>query len=246
MFSATLDKQTLDSALTSVSVLVDECKIHMNEGGITIRAVDPANVGMVDMNLNSNAFESYQSDGELIGVDLTKFNDIVSMGDNDSLFNLEFDNKTRKLLIEVDGLEYTLSTLETSSIQKEPDIPDMDLPATVIGEGRSLNQAIKAADMIGEYIEFGVDADENVFYSQAEGDVDDIYVERNEEELIDINAGDANSIFSLEYLKSINNAIDDDSEVTIELGQEFPMRISLNFAEGHGQLTYMVAPRIKS
>jgi len=34
-----------------VSVLVDECKIHLEEDGLEIRAVDPANVGMVDLSL---------------------------------------------------------------------------------------------------------------------------------------------------------------------------------------------------
>jgi proliferating cell nuclear antigen len=58
MFKAIVDAETLRTALDSVSVLVDECKIHLEEDGFSIRAVDPANVGMVDLTLDREAFES--------------------------------------------------------------------------------------------------------------------------------------------------------------------------------------------
>ena len=70
MFNAIVSADTLRTALDSVSVLVEECKIHLEEDGLEIRAVDPANVGMVDLSLSAAAFESYETDGGVIGVDL--------------------------------------------------------------------------------------------------------------------------------------------------------------------------------
>ena len=49
MFNAIVSADTLGAALDSVSVLVDECKIRLEADGLTIRAVDPANVGMVEI-----------------------------------------------------------------------------------------------------------------------------------------------------------------------------------------------------
>ncbi|PSQ23892.1 DNA polymerase sliding clamp, partial [Halobacteriales archaeon QS_9_67_17] len=63
MFKAIVSAETLGDALDSVSVLVDECKIRLEEEGLSIRAVDPANVGMVDLSLSAAAFESYETDG---------------------------------------------------------------------------------------------------------------------------------------------------------------------------------------
>ena len=57
-FSATVPVETLQDAIEPVSALVDECKIRLNDDGLSIRAVDPANVGMVDMSLAKSAFES--------------------------------------------------------------------------------------------------------------------------------------------------------------------------------------------
>ena len=61
-----------------------------------------------------------------------------------------------------------------------------------------------------------------------------------------IEAGAADSLFSLDYLKDMNKAIPSDAEVTIELGEEFPVKLHYQIAEGMGNITYMLAPRIQS
>jgi proliferating cell nuclear antigen len=246
MFKAIVSAETLRGALDSVSVLVDECKINLNEDGLAIRAVDPANVGMVDLTLDVEAFESYETDGGVIGVNLARLEDFVGMADSDQLVQLELDEETRKLHVRIDGLEGTLALIDPESIRKEPDIPDLDLPATIVVEGRDIDRAVKAADMVSDHIALGVDPDEEVFYVDAEGDTDDVHLELTREDLIDLVAGEARSLFSLDYLKDMNKAIPKDAEVEVELGQEFPVKLHFDIAEGKGQVTYMLAPRIQS
>jgi proliferating cell nuclear antigen len=65
-------------------------------------------------------------------------------------------------------------------------------------------------------------------------------------DLIDLSAGPANSLFSLDYLKDMNKAIPGDAEVTVDLGEEFPVKLHYEFGEGMGHVTYMLAPRIQS
>jgi proliferating cell nuclear antigen len=238
--------ETLRGALDSVSVLVDECKINLNEDGLAIRAVDPANVGMVDLTLEVEAFESYETDGGVIGVNLARLEDFVGMADSDQLVQLELDEETRKLHVRIDGLEGTLALIDPESIRKEPDIPDLDLPATIVVEGRDIDRAVKAADMVSDHIALGVDADEELFYVDAEGDTDDVHLELTREDLIDLVAGEARSLFSLDYLKDMNKAIPKDAEVEVELGEEFPVKLHFDIAEGQGEVTYMLAPRIQS
>ena len=246
MFNAIVSADTLGEALDSVSVLVDECKIHLDEDGLSVRAVDPANVGMVDLALSAEAFESYEADGGLIGVNLSRLEDIVGMAGSGQLVNLELDEETRKLHIHIDGLEYTLALIDPDSIRQEPDIPDLDLPAEIVVEGRDIDRAVTAADMVSDHIALGVDEEANHFYIDAEGDTDDVNLELDEEDLLALQAGDARSLFSLDYLKDMNKAIPKDGEVTIELGEEFPVKMHFEIAEGMGQVTYMLAPRIQS
>ena len=246
MFKAIVSADTLGAALDSVSVLVDECKIRLEEEGLTIRAVDPANVGMVDLELSADAFESYETDGGIIGVNLDRLEDIVGMADSGQLVHLELDEETRKLHISLDGLEYTLALIDPDSIRQEPDRPDLDLAAEIVIEGKDIARAVTAADMVSDHIALGVDADAEQFYVDAEGDTDDVHLELGREDLIDLTAGEARSLFSLDYLKDMNKAIQKDAEVTMELGEEFPVKLHFGFAEGDGHVTFMLAPRIQS
>jgi proliferating cell nuclear antigen len=246
MFNAIVSADTLTATLDSVGVLVEECKIHLEEDGFEIRAVDPANVGMVDLSLSATAFESYEADGGVIGVNLSRLEDIASMADAGQLVHLELDEETRKLHISIDGLEYTLALIDPDSIRQEPDIPDLDLSSEIVMEGADIDRSVKASDMVSDHIALGVDAGDEQFYVDAEGDTDDVHLELTAEDLIDLQAGDAHSLFSLDYLKDMNKAIPNDAEVTVELGQEFPVKIHFAIAEGEGQVTYMLAPRIQS
>ena len=246
MFKAIVDAETLSSALDSVSVLVEECKIHLDGDGLRIRAVDPANVGMVDLTLDADAFEAYEADGGLIGVDLSRLEDIAGMATSGQLIQLELDEETRKLHVQIEGLEYTLALIDPDSIRQEPDIPDLDLDARVVLEGRDVDRAVKAADMVSDHIALGVEENDEHFYVDASGDTDDVHLELTAGELIDLDVAPAHSLFSLDYLKDMNKAIPGDAEVTCELGEEFPIKIHFGFAEGQGQVTYMLAPRIQN
>ncbi len=248
MFRAIVSSGTLQAALDSVSVLVDECKIRLDEDELTIRAVDPANVGMVDLSLSASAFESYETDGGVIGVDLDRLEEFVGMADSDQLIELELDEETRKLHVTIDGLEGTLALIDPDSIRKEPDEDslNLDLPAQVVLEGRDIARAVKAADMVSDHIALGVDANEELFYVDAEGDTDDVHFELTSDDLIHIAPGEAHSLFSLDYLKQMNKAIPTDAEVSLDLGEEFPVRLEFEIAEGKGTVVYMLAPRIQS
>ena len=246
MFKAIVGASTLQDALDSVSVLVDECKIRLNEADLSIRAVDPANVGMVDLTLDAAAFESYEADGGVIGVNLAKLEDFVGMASGDQLVELELDEETRKLNIRMDGLSSTLALIDPDSIRQEPDIPDLDLAAEIVLEGAQLDRGIKAADMVSDHVRLRVDADAEAFHIAAEGDTDDVDFQLDDDDLVALTAGAADSLFSLDYLKDMNKAIPKDAEVTVELGEEFPVKIHYAVAEGQGNVTYMLAPRIQS
>ncbi|RBI63287.1 DNA polymerase sliding clamp [Halomicrococcus sp. NG-SE-24] len=246
MFKAIVSADTLRTTIDSVGVLVDECKIHLEEDGLSIKAVDPANVGMVDLQLDAEAFESYEADGGVIGVNLDRLDSIAGMANSDQLVEMELDEETRKLHIQIDGLEYTLALIDPDSIRQEPDIPDLDLSANVVIEGTDIDRAVTAADMVSDHIALGVDEDDELFYVDAEGDTDDVHLELTREDLIDLTVGPAHSLFSLDYLKDMNKAIPKNGEVSVELGEEFPVKMHFEIAEGLGQVSYMLAPRIQS
>ncbi|WP_302083407.1 DNA polymerase sliding clamp [Salinibaculum rarum] len=247
MFNAIIEPSRLEDGFAPVSALVDECKVHLEDDGIQIRAVDPANVGMVDLTLNADAFESYEADGGVLGINLNRFNDIISLfnGEGEPA-HIELDDETRKLHLSCGGLEYTLALIDPDSIREEPDIPDLELSSEVVLEGKQFDRAITAADMVSDHVAFGTSEADGVFYAEAEGDTDDVNLQLSQDELIDLQAGGADSLFSVDYLKDMNGSIPGDAEVTMEVGEEFPVKIHFQTVEGDANTTFMLAPRIQS
>lgn len=244
--TAIVDASTIQETLDAVGALVDECKIHLEDDGLAIRAVDPANVGMIDLKLDAAAFESYNGNGAVIGVNLERLTDIAGMADSGQLMNLNLKQEVGKLNIQIGGLTYNLALIDPDSIREEPDVPELDLPAEVIIEANELQRGIKAADMVSDHIRLSVDAAEEIFHITAEGDTDDVDLNLPRDDLIDLTAGEADSLYSLDYLQDMVKAMPNDAAITLDLGEEFPVKLHYDFGEGTGHTTYMLAPRIQS
>ena len=246
MFKAIATKSEHESFTDPISQLVEECKVNLNEDGLHVRAVDPANVGMVESNAHAGGFESYEADGGLIGLNVDRFEDVIGMANSGDLVHLELDEETRKLTIQIEGMEFTLALIDPDSIRAEPDIPDLDLTSEIVLEGRQIDRGIKAADMVSDHITLAVDEKEELFEIEAEGDTDDVHIGLERDDLIDLQVGPARSLFSLDYLKDMSKAIDAGDEVTIELGEEFPVKLAFATEEGNVDVQYMLSPRIQS
>ena len=245
-FQATIQGGTIKTVLKTLRAIVDEARIHIDENGISMRAVDPANVAMDDLDLTAAAFESYDATPGVIGVDLDRFADAVGMANKGDPVQLSLDQQTRKLVIHVDGLEFTMACLNPKTIRAEPEIPDLDLPAEVTLSRNTLDRGVKAADMVSDHIRFTMDEAPEQFCIEAEGDTDDVELEIDSEDLKDVTAADAEALFSLDYMKDVVRTIPKGTAVTMTVGTDFPVIMAYELADGNGHVTRMLAPRIRA
>ena len=245
-FEAAIEANHLQQIIKAVHAVVDECRVHLCDDGLVIRAVDPANVAMVDEHVSTDAFETYGTDRGEIGIDLDQLSEVVGIADDgDDLVQFDLDAKTRKLDVQVNAVKYTLALIDPEAIRMEPDIPDLDLPASFSIGQADFKRAIRAADMVSDHVWFRVDADEACFVAGAEGDTDDVELEVDGEDLENADLHEADSLFSLDYLKDLRKPIPQDTAVDVQLGKEFPVVLGFELADGAIDITYMLAPRIQ-
>lgn len=259
-FKCIIEQEPLETFLDHISRMVDEAKFRFKTDTLSVRAVDAANVGMVDTNLKSSAFDSYDVPEDfLIGLNIERVLTIVKSADVGTLIQLDYDHQTRKLTIRYGGHEWNLATTDPDSIRQEPDIPDLDLPVSATMQARLLDQAVSFADAVSDHIGFGFrpasSERQNTFYVHAEGDTDDYEGEwTDEDDDFDFNnyPGDqVESLFSLDYLTPIMKSFSATRTVTLVFGQEFPMRLNAPIMDADdehrlGNVQYMLAPRIQS
>jgi proliferating cell nuclear antigen len=244
MFKAAINAELLKDAIASLAVIVDEVRFRIKPEGISVKAVDPANVAMVIFELGSSAFDEYSADESEIGIDLNKITDLLGITDKGDTVRMELEEGNHKLLIDVGGLSYTLSLLDPSTIRAEPRVPQLELPAKVVMNGADLRRAVKAAEKISDHMLMGVAGD--TFFMEAKGDTDQVRLEMGRDQLIDLKTGEASSLFSLDYLTDIVKPTNKVNEVSLSLGRDFPVIIDFEIANGAGRISYLLAPRIES
>ena len=243
MFKAAINAEILKDAIASLAVIVDEVRFRIISEGISVKAVDPANVAMVTFELGSSAFDEYSADESEIGIDLNKITDLLGITDKGDTVRMELEEGNHKLLIDVGGLSYTLSLLDPSTIRAEPRVPQLELPVKVVMNGTDLRHAVKAAEKISNHILMGVSGD--TFYMEAKGDTDQVRLEMGRDQLIDLKSGEASSLFSLDNLIDIAKPTNKVNEVSLSLGRDFPVIIDFEIANGAGRISYLLAPRIE-
>lgn len=235
-------KETIDV----IKTLAREAKLKFNKEGASTRAVDAANVAMVSMNLSKDAFDHYEvSDCEL-GIDLMKFSGIIDMAPKGSIVEITLDENTHKLNIKMGDLKFDMSLLDPPSIHKEPKIPDLEMPGNIIIRGNDFKFGIKGSLKVSEYVIMAADNDK--FSMKADGDIDGVTYDVEKEKLVSLTMTgkpEVKSLFSMDYLTDIMKGMAE-KEVTIELGTDYPVKLSFPICEGKGNVYYMIAPRVES
>lgn len=238
--------ESLNETIDAISALTKEAKIDFSSEGISTRAVDPANVAMVSMNLGKDAFEHYEVSNCELGIDLTKFSGILEMAPKGSIVELTLDEKTHKLKIKMVDLSFDMSLLDPSSIRKNPKIPDIEMPGNIVLKGEDFKLGIKASLKIAEYVTFM--ANETKFSMIADGDTDGVTYDVTKEQLVSLSITgkpEVKSLYSMDYLNDVMKCMGK-KEVEIGLGMDFPVKLSFLICDGKGQVFYMIAPRVEN
>ncbi len=244
MIDAIVTGEVLKAITKAMVALVSEARFHFLENGLHSRAVDPANVAMVIVDVSTDSFEVYKVDEDTtIGVDVNRIYDISKSIKSGELVELKVEDES-DLKIKFGSVEYSVALIDPSAIRKEPKVPQLELPAKIVLNAGEFKKAISAADKISDHVVFRTT--EDGFYIEAEGDVDKITFFMSDAELIEFNKQEARSMFSVEYLKEFIKVAGSGDLLTIYLGINYPVRLQFDVANGKVKVEYILAPRIEA
>ncbi|MCD6461555.1 MAG: DNA polymerase sliding clamp [Thermoplasmata archaeon] len=243
MFSAKVRSEVLKELVDIVSTLVAETKFNANKDSLDIRTVDLAHVAMIDLSLDSSAFESYKSSEEELGVNLDKMKDVLKLSKTGDIIELKHDEKKSRLVVTVDNITRSMSLVDTAGMS-DPKVPNLELPARIVVKTADLARGIQAAQSVSDHVTFIASPDE--FDIVAEGDTDKVELTLGKEKLVEINTKEKfKSMFPLDYLARIVKEIKCE-EITLNLGTDYPVRMEFTIADGKGKAAYLLAPRIEN
>lgn len=244
MLKAKVKSEVLKTMLDAVSTLVDEAKIQVTPEGISLKAVDPAHVAMVDLSLGKKAFVEFKGTDMDLGVDLDKLKDILKLAGPQDLIDVEYKEDAHKLVFKIGNVTRRMALVDTANMN-DPKVPNLNLPNQVTVLAGELLKGIKASEAVSDHV--ALVAHGKSFELIAEGDTDHAALQLEGDKLVKIQAPEkSRSLFSLDYFSNMSRAVPPSGAVTLHLGSDYPVKIEFDIADGAGHITYLLAPRIES
>ncbi|MEA3191160.1 MAG: proliferating cell nuclear antigen [Thermoplasmata archaeon] len=244
MLKAKVKSEVLKTMLDAVSTLVDEAKIQVTPEGISLKAVDPAHVAMIDLSLGKRAFVEFKGTDMDLGVDLDKLKDILKLAGGQDIIELEYKEDAHKLVFKIGNVTRRMALVDTANMS-DPKVPNLNLPNQVTVLAGELLKGIKASEAVSDHV--ALVAHGRSFELIAEGDTDHAALLLDGDKLLKIQAPEkSRSLFSLDYFSNMSRAVPPAGAVTLHLGSDYPVKIEFDIADGAGHITYLLAPRIES
>jgi proliferating cell nuclear antigen len=244
MFQAKARADVLKEVVNVVSTLVDEAKFTMNADGLTIKAVDPAHIAMVDLSLGKEAFEEYRAEDGEIGLDIDKLSQFLKLARADDVVDIKHDEDKKRLNIVIGDITRRMSLIDTTGMS-DPKVPNLNLPATVTLKVDDLVQGIRASETVSDHI--ALMASSEAFEMNCEGDLDQVQWKKAKKDLESLESpSSVRSLFPLEYFSNMLRAVSGGISVTMHLGNDYPVKVEFKIAGGKGDVRYLLAPRIES
>ena len=93
MFEAKLrDSHVLQRIIDAIKDLVNEVNLKITPSGIFLVAMDTSHVALVSLSLNSEGFESYRCDSNMVlGVNIANLSHVMKWADSSSSVTLQAD-----------------------------------------------------------------------------------------------------------------------------------------------------------
>ncbi len=239
------DAKLLRSILAAVSAVVDEVTLRVDPEGLNVRALDLAEVSMVDLSLRKEAFESYDVQSE----------ERIAFRISDVLKLLRSTVPNEKVKIE--PVENQLRFQVTGAFTRSFGVPifggeSKNLPLPKVNLKNSFTVPIAIMDQLvqnGKHISDSVklETQENKVVLSVKGETSSFTVDLLPEDgtLLDyvLVAGSTVS-YDLTRLSKIVSVLDFADNVKIAYDADMPLRISSNI-DSKGEINYFLAPKVE-
>ncbi|MAG10997.1 proliferating cell nuclear antigen (pcna) [Candidatus Pacearchaeota archaeon] len=229
----------LSKVIDILAELVTEVRIKINDSGMSIVAIDPANVTMVGFRLPKRAFSQFETSDEVLGVNLDDLKKILKRSGTKSSIILEKQENLLNIQI-YDRIKRTfkLNLIEISSEDKE--LPNLDFSSKVEMNSSDLVDSIEDCTVVADACSFIIE--EGKFIIEAKG-INSARSEFSGDEA-EINAEDCKARYSLEYLSKFIKGAKIADRVVMNFANEHPLR--MDFRTEGMELSFVLAPRVET
>ena len=229
----------LSRVIEILSELVTDVRMKFNDSGLSITAMDPANVAMVNFLLPRASFSEFVGGEEVLGINLDNFKRILKRSGISSSLIMETKDNVLEIVIQ-DRIKrnFSLALIEVEGEEKK--MPDLEFSSRVELGSSDFVDSIEDCVVVADACAFIIS--EGKFFIEATG-LNSARSEFSGDEA-KIEAENCKSRYSLEYLQKFIKASKLSDRTLLKFANDHPMRMDLktDFME----LSFLLAPRVET
>ena len=229
----------LAKVIDIISELVTEVRIKVNEFGMSITAMDPANISMVNFKIPKSSFSQFEVEKEVLGINLDNLKQILRRSGSGS--SLTIEKKENLLSIHIQDRikrNFTLNLIEIES--EERDLPELEFSSLVEINSVDLITSIEDCNIVADACSFIIK--DGKFIIEAKS-LNSARSEFSGDEA-KIQAENCKAKYSLEYLQKFMKGAKLCEKSVLKFAEEHPLRI--DFKTPEMELSFILAPRVET
>ena len=233
----------ISRAVEIISELVTEVRIKVNEVGLSITAMDPANVSMVGFKLPKSSFTRFETGAETLGISLDNLKQVLKRcGSGSSLIIEKKDNFLEMQIRDRIKRNFMISLIdiEGDEIDFDSKTERMEFSSSVELNAIDLVDSIEDCAIVSDSCSFIIDNDK--FILEAKG-LNSARAEFSGDEA-KIKAENCKSRYSLEYLQKFIKGARLSEKAFLEFANDHPLK--LEFVNELMELRFVLAPRVET
>lgn len=229
----------LSRVIEIISELVTEVRLKVNEHGMSIVAMDPANVSMVGFKLPKTSFSQFEVGNEVLGINLDSLKRILKRcGINSSLVLEKRENMLNIQIHDRIRRNFNLSLIDIDSEDKE--MPNLEFSSKVEINSIDLIDSVEDCAVVADACSFIVK--EGKFIIEARG-LNSAMSEFSGDEAM-ITAENCKSRYSLEYLQKFMKGAKLCDKTILNFANDHPLKVELKTE--NMDLIFILAPRVET
>jgi len=235
-----IDKpKLLSDAISILSEVVSEVRIKLLEDGLSIVAVDQANVALAIFKLPKTTFSKYEAGNEVWGVNLDDLKKILKRASSSSsvVFEQE-DNQLKISIFDKVKRVFHLCLIDVESEDKE--VPELNFACKIEMDSNLFSSAIEDSHVVADAV--SLIAGEGFFMIEGSGSLNSARAEFSGDE-VEIK-GMAKSKYSIDYLMKFIKAARISEKTVVSFSDDYPLR--LDFPGELMGIGFILAPRVEN
>jgi proliferating cell nuclear antigen len=240
MLAKLKDARILGDAVSVMSELVTEVKAKLTKNGLSVIAIDPANVALVMLKIPASSFMNLEAEDETLCVNLEDLKQVLRRLSSGPLL-IERDENMLRLSSEDKKRSFSLALISLE--QEEKKVPELEFSSRIEINSDIFSDAVNDALIVADACTFETNSKNEMFVIDAKGTLNNARTEFSGEEAR-MQLSDAKSKYSLQYLQKFIKASKFSEKTLVQFSKDYPMR--LDFKSPELEMLFILAPRVET